>query len=521
MNTQMTDMTGLERRLRTILTIPDKFNRVVPFHPWPNQCDYLARVEAANPPRRRVHLKARQVGESAIILGRNMLDVLDTPNLTVLVICQDKPTRELFRFRCRHHLADFKRRGFNFSVGTDNEDMLEFDKLGSRILFETAEGQGVGRAWTINRLHATEVAHWKHPAKTLTGALQSVPSTGEVDIESTPYGAGGPFHRCVQSALQGKEYGESHWELFFYPWWETAEYVAPSDDPIADLTEHEKFLMEKHDLTFAHIRWRRGKEAELDVAGEPFEQEYPEDPITCFLGGRRLAFRMPVIKEYMDNVRDPVKKCNPKDIDKPGKLWIWKEPRAPQRYMIPADISEGIGEDYFAAPVMDAVTCEIVASYYCNRTDAVEAADILAAMGKLYNNALLIPETRPGIGYATGKRLEALNYPNLHYHTDPDSGAVGDVGWHTDTKTRPLIQGALIDYIPTYSLITWDERFVNEMASLVWMSEEGSAKRPRLEAVPGEYDDYMMAVGIGLVVRDMTGYAAGTPAPQPGRRPLR
>lgn len=521
----MPKMLGLEREMRATLTIPDKFNRVVDFRPWPNQLDYLHRTEVERPPLRRVHLKARQVGESAIILARNALQAMRTPNFTVLVICQDKPTRELFRFRYKHHLKDLERRGLAPHVGTDNEDMLEFDLLGSRILFETAEGQGVGRAWTINRLHATEVAHWKHPAKTLTGALQSVPSTGEVDIESTPYGAGGPFHRCVQSALSGREYGDSHWELFFYPWWKTAEYQEENDEPLDDLTEHEEFLMREHGLGFGHIRWRRKKVAELLVAGEPFEQEYPEDPITCFLGGRRLAFPMDVIKSFMEFTRDPIKKCNPRNPDAPGRLWVWKEPRGPQRYLVAADISEGIGQDYFAAVVLDVVTCEVVAAFYDNTVDPVEAADILDAMGRWYNNALMVPETYPGIGYATGKRLEQeYNYPNLHYHIDPKGfGTLGDVGWRTDARTRPMIRSALMDHIPTHSLILWDTRAVSEMSSLVWAVPEGDdrSKRPRLEAVPGEYDDYMMALGIGLVVRDMVALSRPHALPSRSSRPLR
>lgn len=515
--------TSLEREIRASLTIPDKFSRVVDFRPWPNQLNYIRRVEADNPPLRRVHLKARQVGESAIIIARNLMQAARTPNFTVLIICQDKPTRELFRFRCKHHLKDLERRNIAPHVGTDNEDMLEFDLLGSRILFETAEGQGVGRAWTINRLHATEVAHWKHPAKTLTGALQSVPSTGEVDIESTPYGAGGPFHRCVQSALAGEEYGQSHWELFFYPWWETAEYTGADDSEIEDLTEHEQLLMREHGLGFGHIRWRRGKEAELIVAGEPFEQEYPEDPITCFLGGRRMAFPMDVIRNFMDMVKDPVEKVNPRHPDEPGRLWVWKKPRGPQRYMIPADISEGVGQNYFAAPVIDVVTNEVVAAYYDNTVDPVSAADILDAMGRWYNDALLVPETWPGIGYVVGKDLETKwNYPNLYYHIDPrNEGQVGDVGWRTDARTRPMIQGALMDHIPTYSLIIYDQRAISEMSSLVWSGDAESGKRPKLEAVPGEYDDYMIALGIGMVARDLTGFARTRPAPQHGRRRLR
>jgi hypothetical protein len=510
----------LKHRIETLFTIPDKKNRVVKFKLWKNQADFLERAEAPGAPRRRVHLKSRQVGESSIIQGRNYLDAMSTPNFTVLVICQDKATRELFRFHARHHWDDLNRRKIAPTKGTDNEDMMEFPILGSRIIFETAEGQGVGRAWTVNRLHATEVAHWKHPAKTLTGAMQSVPDDGEIDIESTPYGAGGPFHRAVKAAAEGKEFEDAVWEFFFYPWWWTAEYTDNNNEPLDDLSEHEEWLIGEHNLTFGQIRWRRKKATELEMAGEPFEQEYPEDYLTCFLGGAKLVFSAETIKAVMRDVREPVAKVNPNDPSKPGQLWVWKKPRGSRHYIIPADISEGIGQDKFAAPVIDNETLEVVAAYYDDRTDPVEAARVLDGMGRWYNNALVCPETAPGVGYTTGKRLELdYSYPNLYYHIDPRTGHLGDVGWKTDARTRPLIQGALMDHVPTNSVLIRDPRAVSEMSSLVWESGEDSSKRPKMKAVSGEHDDYVMALGIGLCVREITPMGP-RPEPQAGIRRL-
>lgn len=520
----MAEVSELERLIESQLTIPDKQNRVIAFRLWKAQRHFIRSVESPDPPRRRVHLKSRQTGRSSIIVARNALHAMSRPNFTVLVVCQDEPTRELFRYHYKLHWEDMNRLGKAPQIGADNKDMLVFDILGSRILFETAEGQGVGRAWTINRLHATEVAHWKHPGATLTGAIQSVPATGEVDIESTPLGAGGPFHRVVQAALRGRDYGDCHWELYFYPWWETEEYITGDDSPLDDLTEHEAFLIAKHNLSFAHIRWRRSKVAELAVSDDPFEQEYPEDELSCFLGGRHLLLKPEAIKRLIRDIREPIAKVNPADPKKGGNLWVWKEPRPNEQYLIPADISEGVEQDYFAAPVINYRTCEVVAAYYSNRVDPIAAARILKDMGKWYNDALVAPETHPGVGYTTGKELEnKWIYPNLYYHMDPaHPDRVGDVGWRTDARTRPLIQGALLDFIPTGVLVIPDERAVNELSALVWHKRDPeSGARPKLEAVPGEHDDYAMALGIGLVVRDMMGVYQERPAPQRGRIPLR
>lgn len=505
------------RRIETLLTIPDKRNQVVPFRLWRNQRDFITRLSRPDAPKRRVHLKPRQVGESAIIVADEALEVMTTPNYTVLVIAQDFPTLERFRAQYRQHYGDLKRMGLAPQLGHDNKDIMEFPTLGSRVLFETAEGQAVGRAWTINRLHATELAHWEHPVETLTGALQSVPVDGQVDVESTPQGAGGVFHRIVKAALAGKhsDVGGS-WELFFYPWWETEEYTSQDCSPLADLSAHESYLMNKHGLTYGHIRWRRNKAAELALTEKPFEQEYPEDPVTCFATGKRSPFSMVVIQRLMRDVSPPLVKGLP---PRPGddyrrysrSLWVWKEPMANKHYLLPADISEGCGLDNFAAVVMDYVTLEVVAAYYDSETDPVEAAEVLDQLGRWYNNALVCPETWPGIGYATGKDLEnKYLYPNLYYGTDPRRPEyIGDVGWRTDARTRPMLQAALMEHIPPGDLRIWDERGVQELVSLVWHKDK-EIGRPRLEAIEGEHDDYAVALGIGLVVREFQPPPRGT-----------
>lgn len=64
-----------------------------------------------------------------------------------------------------------------------------------------------------------------------------------------------------------------------------------------------------------------------------------------------------------------------------------------------------------------------------------------------------------------------------------------------------MIQSALMEHIPSGSLMLWDKRGLQELVSLVWV-RKGEGSRPRLEAMPGEHDDYAMALGIGLNVRE-------------------
>ena len=80
--------------------------------------------------------------------------------------------------------------------------------------------------------------------------------------------------------------GDSHWTLHFYPWWWTPEYALPLEaGETLTYTDEEQIVIRKAAANDFHLRpeniqWRRFKVKEL---GQWFQQEYPEDPYTCFL----------------------------------------------------------------------------------------------------------------------------------------------------------------------------------------------------------------------------------------------
>jgi hypothetical protein len=69
--------------------------------------------------------------------------------------------------------------------------------------------------------------------------------------------------------------------LHFYSWWWDADYRIPLEEgERLEYTEEENKLVTDNGLTPEQIKWRRNKVKELR---DKFRQEYPEDPITCFL----------------------------------------------------------------------------------------------------------------------------------------------------------------------------------------------------------------------------------------------
>jgi hypothetical protein len=120
-----------------------------------------------------------------------------------------------------------------------------------------------------------------------------------VVLESTPNGAQGYFYDTCMEAYRG----EGVWTLHFYAWWWDEDYRLPLDEgETLTYTDEESVLVQAHDLTPEQIKWRRSKQKELK---SKFPQEYPEDPLTCFLtsgnsyfGDMAGVFTAPMDAEY-------------------------------------------------------------------------------------------------------------------------------------------------------------------------------------------------------------------------------
>lgn len=169
----------------------------------------------------------------------------------------------------------------------------EFD---TTVSVATAGNVEAGRGGTYSIFHGSEVAFWKDAERIIAGAMQG--GNPDVVLESTPNGSQGYFYDKCMEALSG----DSIWKLHFYSWWWDENYRLDGE-PIT-LTDEEKELCNKHNLDQAQIRWRRNKQREL---GRLFIQEYPEDPVSCFLtsgnsyfGDLSNVFTAPPNSEYIE-----------------------------------------------------------------------------------------------------------------------------------------------------------------------------------------------------------------------------
>lgn len=220
-------------------------------------------------------LKGRQMGMSTYIEGRFYWRVTHARGLRAFILThEEEATNNLFEMAKRYH--EHCPDPLRPSTKTSNAKELIFDGLDSGYKLGTAGNKSVGRSSTIQFLHASEAAFYKHADEHAKGIMQTVPNqtNTEIFIESTANGVGNWFHQQWQLA----EAGQSDFIAIFEPWFWQDEYTKPVPDGFAP-DENEIELKRMFNLTDGQLAWRRMKIVELSVNGmdgaKAFNQEYP------------------------------------------------------------------------------------------------------------------------------------------------------------------------------------------------------------------------------------------------------
>lgn len=251
---------------RVFLKILDKDKQLKPFI-WNKAQTHLHQHLTG----RDLVLKARQLGTSTFRQGE-MFRRTVTSTQTTITLAHDAETTQKLRRMADRFYENCKFGNIQPLRKYANATLATYPEFDSTSIIATAGNVESGRGDTYTMLHGSEVAFWKDAERIVAGAMQG--GNPDVMLESTPNGAQGFFYEKCMEAL----HDDSIWKLHFYSWMWDDNYRLDGE-PIT-LTDEEKELAKKHDLDQSQIRWRRNKQKEL---GRLFIQEYPEDPVSCFL----------------------------------------------------------------------------------------------------------------------------------------------------------------------------------------------------------------------------------------------
>lgn len=302
-------------------------------------------------------------------------------------------------------------------------------------------------------------------------AQNTLSTGGNSIILSTPSGVGNFFHKTWIDA----EAGSNEFNTISLPW-----HLHPERDQ----------------------KWRDLQTKNLGEKGASQECD------CTFSTSGNTVIDIPVLEWYTKNqVEEPKEK---RGFDR--GYWIYRHPVVGKSYMVSADVARGDANDYSAAQILDIETLEQVAEYK-GKIPTKEYAHILMTMATEYNQALLVVENAI-VGWAVLQELIDCNYQNLYYsssdlqYVDTENQMTNKLnteerkmtaGFTTSNKTRPLLISKLDSYFRNKEVIIHSSRLIDELNVFIWKSTSSSVKA---EAMAGYNDDLVMAIGIGLWVRD-------------------
>ena len=509
-----------KKLIETLVPIENKDRQLVPFILNPIQANMLATSTS-----RDVYVKPSQVGGTSIIMCDYLLDCLMFKGTTSVIISYDEfitgrllrkaqafydNLKQMVPSIPKTHLKSVSEKTFIF------EDRMGH-KLGeSSFYIASAKGFAMPRGEPIHDLLLDELAFWPAGAASsaFAAALNRVPLLPQTKVKalSTPNGEDSDFYDLYTAAKEGKSIGKSVFTSHFYSWDMMPEYKMSPDSTftlpddgdqfLTNLTPDEiKLLLRFSDNGYsveeAHdkLRWRRYKIAEMQSlkrSGETgllFQQEYPEDDVTCFQSAADEWYPHEEINRLAKN-------CFPAPFHQLGTD-IWYMPEEGAMYLMAID--PGLGKTSESVATVWKFTeeeflhCATFSGFYAGK----EMADKCFPVARLYNDATIANEDALDItSHLTG-------YPNLYYRTDPVTGMVGrDIGWQTNSSTKVFMCNELSRSLA--KITTHDIRVVSQCRNIREVKSRG-----RIIPMSVGADDFHDSAAIAIVCRGTIQIARG------------
>lgn len=521
--------------IENFLKIRDKKSQLIPFKLNNAQSivmDIIEKCEEEGKLKRFLVLKARQMGLSTLFEGLIFHDTSNNKFKNSLIVAHEEPaSQNLFNMSKLFYeeLPDVIRPMKKYSNGKvlafespENDEKIKAKNPGlrSKITIATAGAGEVGRSATYHNIHASEVAFFPNARTTMLGLLQSVPDEMNtlVVLESTANGVGGYFYEMWQNATKGN----NEFIPIFLPWFIDETYTrdfrseaqreqfieeimtVTQDNDGNEVRSYERELMERHDLTFEQMFWRKYT-IENKCEGDEllFMQEYPATPEESFISSGRPVFPISALKKYQTITKEPLRtgylredeSGNVSFIEDPsGYISIWQEPVYGKTYSIGADVAEGLSHgDYSCAMVGDDDTFDVVAQWHGHIDPDLFGMELIK-LGRYFNNAYIGCE-RNNHGLTTLTTIKKEEYWNIFFTKTYDK--ISDkqsqkIGWETNSRTKPFMIDKLREYIREHYLGVYSDLAISEMFTYI-IEDNGSTN-----AQEGSHDDTVVALAIML-----------------------
>jgi hypothetical protein len=477
--------------------------------------DAIEKQRAEGKPIRIIILKARQIGFSTLVQALIFHYLLTHFNRRAVTIGYEQVASDnLFKMYKQYY--DLLPNPLKPGLEKSNQKKVTFSGLKSENVVLSAENRSSGRSFTLQALHATEVAFWSGGGgEVLLGLLQAAKKAEMIFIESTANGVGGSFYNMWQDAVAGK----SDYLPVFIAWWEHSEYSTPftteyaKSNFIDSMSDKEKKIMARYNLTYEQMHWRR-KTIASECEGDDlkFDQEYPDSMETAFISTGRPVFNMEICQDRLKRASGPYRLGyletdafgNIKFVDNAAGYWaLYNEvvynDGDKYRYAAGADIAEGLAQgDYTVCYIKDRKTKRIAMRFHGHMDPDLFGDELLKAQKFLKDDVYFCVESN-NHGLTTIMAAYRKNV-NLYTRQNFDTGYEQDtqkLGFKTSAATKPVIINQLNEKMREDEMTCDEKEFWKECLTFV-RNDRGQmqAQNKDIDKATRAYDDRVMAMAL-------------------------
>ena len=287
-------------RLNNIYRIVDRFGNSIPF-----KLNAVQEDVARAPHRRKLILKARQLGMSTYAVLDLLDDVLWTGNFAAGIVSYSLEHAQHIYKRIIGHALETLPSAIRPLVGVTSQSAREISfASGSYLRVDTSLRGGSYQSVLVSEYGKTCARSPAKAEEVVTGTLQAVPAGGKIVIESTGEGNDGFFAEMVHSAsLRGNsDLSPLDYQLFFYPW--TTEPMYQLDAEVnydTDLADYFNRI-EAETSNAISPKQRYWYAAQRKVLGDRVRQEYPSTISEAFLSSSDAYYYAELIEQaYQSN----------------------------------------------------------------------------------------------------------------------------------------------------------------------------------------------------------------------------
>ena len=493
--------------LKTYLqTYDNTQKKYVPLQLFPDQIQLIEDYEKYNENITRKYRQAGVTTVTAAWISKKLQTAKPDEPERVLLIANKRDTAVEMANKVRHFIEQWPD-WINVGFSPDKNSESRFRLNNGCEVKAVATSADALRGYTPTILVFDEAAYIEAGDDFWAASMASLSTGGKIILISTPNGYDPIYYGVYDQALRGI----NDFHITDLRWFKDPRYTKDlrwikcqdichymlnreqyNDDEVVlhdfDMKEYNKLLEDGYK---PFSSWFESMSKKFKYDRRKIAQELECD----FLGSGDGVIPGDIQENIAKNmIREPIEKYMQ------ATFWQWKEPIIGHRYIMGVDVSRGDSEDFSAISIIDFDDREQVAEYI-GKIPPDDLAAVAYKWAILYGNAFIVTDITGGMGVATSRKLQEMNFKNLYV-----DGVDSTNKWKYDPKAAEKIPGinfnnkrvqiiASFEEVMRHGFRIYSSRLYNEMNTFVYINGRPDHQK-------GHHDDLIMSIAMATYVAE-------------------